>query len=146
MYGKHATSMLNECFKNAPYIGRHQIHEDPERKSHKFYYIGHGDAFGVAMPESRSRWGFQIWGLSWVTGRSTKLDRAIKNAMDGKFPACRHNVQVEKRAKLHGDKFITPTWIHGEAPASFKKAHPAKLPIRGRGKGKGTRTRRQLKI
>lgn len=138
MYCKYALRMLNEHFKNAYYLGRHQVNPSADVKPHKFYYIGHGDAFGICMAESRGRRGFQIWGISWVRGRSAKLDRAIANALEGKFIKCRHNVQVDNRAKKHGKQFIEPTWVH-EAPPTAKKA--TKLPLRRTG-----RRRRKLLV
>lgn len=144
-HSKYANRMWNEGFHNALYIGRHLLHDqDIDKPPHRFYYIGHGDAFGVAMPETKRRWGFQIWGLSWVHGRSNKLDKAIAAALKGKFPDCRHNVQINKRAKRRGKKaFIKPTWIHSETPPAFaKEKSTAKLPIRGKGK----RRRRTLNI
>jgi hypothetical protein len=144
LHRKYAKRMMDEHFKGAYYIGRHLLHfQDADQPPHRFYYIGHGDAFGVAMPESKRRWGFQIWGISWVRGRSNKLDKAIAAALKGKFPDCRHNVQVKKRAKQHGKKaFIKPTWIHEKPPLAFAKVSAAKLPIRGKGK----RRRRKLNI
>ncbi len=141
---KYASRMMNEHFKNALYIGRELLHDQEAGKPpHRFYYIGHGDAFGVAMPEARGRWGFQIWGISWVRGRSRKLDKAIANALEGNFPDCRHNVQVKKRAKEHGKKvFVKPTWIYEKAPATVKKNATTKLPIRGKSKSR----RRKLNV
>jgi len=138
MHSKYAGRMLDEHFKYAYYLGRYQVDPSEDVKPHKFYYIGHGDAFGVAMAESRGRVGYQIWGISWVRGRSAKLDRAIANALKGKFINCRHNVQVDNRANKHGTQFIKPTWVHEAAPAA-KKA--AKLPLR---KKTGRRRRKLL--
>lgn len=145
MHSKYANRMMNERFKDALYIGRLMLHnQDADKPPYRFYYLGHGDAFGVAMPETNRRWGFQIWGISWIQGRSNKLDKAIAAALKGKFPDCRHNVQIKKRAKQHGKKvFIKPTWIHGKTPPTFaKEKSEAKLPIRGRRK----RRRRKLNI
>jgi len=140
---KYAQRMMNEGFRNAYYIGRYQIYDKDEtnRPPHRIYYIGHGDAFGVIMPEGRKKVGYQIWGISWVRGRSTKLDKAIAAALKGKFPNLRHNIQIDKRAIKHGKQFIKPTWIHGETPKAFAKKANDKLPIRGR-----KRTRRKLNI
>lgn len=144
MHSDYAKKMMGEHFKNAYYIGRHMLNDTADgRPHHRFFYVGHGDAFGVAMPEAKGRVGFQIWGISWVRGRSTKLDKAIANALKGKFPNLRHNIMIDKRAVKHGKQFIKPTYIHEEAPkkAATKKAN-GQLPIRGRKR----RQRRKLNI
>lgn len=135
----YADKLHKDRFVSAFYIGRHQIYPEANRPPHKFYYIGYEDAFGVEFCERKGRRDFQIWGLSWVTGRSNKLDKSIDNAMKGKFMDCRHNTQAEKRAKLHGESFIKPTWLYKEAAPAATKAGE-KLPIRG----KRRRKRRKL--
>ena len=130
-YSEYADKLQADRFKNALYIGRHQIYPEENRPPHKFYYIGYKDAFGIRFCERQRRWDCQIWGLSWVTGRSNKLDKAINNAMKGKFMDCRHNTRAEKRAKLHGETFIKPTWLYKEAAPAAQKAGE-KLPIRGK--------------
>jgi hypothetical protein len=139
MYSDYARKMLNENFRNAFYIGRYRIGDDEDKKPHKFFYIGYRDAFGVAMPEGKNRWGFQIWGISWVQGRTTKLDKAIAKAMKGKFIDCRHNAQLLKRA-THGQEFIKPTRMqYPPTTTTAKKTAEEKLPLRRR-----KRTRRKL--
>lgn len=134
MVSGYAQQMLNEEFKNCFYIGRVTVDKDPKRKPYKFFWVGHEDLFGVAMSEAGGRWGFQLWGANWVTGRSKKLDGALVSAIKGKFIDIRHNIQL-KRAISNGS--ILQTEI--KAAATSKEEAKEKLPIRGR-------RRRRLKV
>lgn len=130
---EQASKDFNSGFVNCFYIGRIQIRPKEECQPHKFYYIGYGDVFGVSMPEPNGRRGFQIWYKSWVAGRSDKLDKALKAAMRGKFPECRHNYRLRKGADSHETTFIKPSWLHQkEAPAIAQEN--GLLPIRGKRK------------
>lgn len=143
----YAARMFTEGFRNAYYIGRYQIHTDlfPDRRPHKFFYIGYRDMFGVAMPEARG-YSFQVWGRTWVIGRSEKLDAAVKNAMRGRFPEVRHNIQLDKRAKHDVSiGWRKPEWFHTEKKATVTQADQ-ELPLRGQKNRKpAKRQRRQLK-
>lgn len=120
-------------FKNAFYIGRYQIHpSDSDRKPHRFFYIGYRDLFGVLMPEARGLFHAQLWGMEWTYGRSKKLDKALHQAMKGKFPDVRHNTQLRARADSHEKLFIKPTW-HEKASSIIKETSKV-LPIRRRRK------------
>lgn len=136
-----ASKHFSEMFRNAFYIGRHQLHPpDTDRRPHRFYYIGFRDLFGVVMPEGKGGVCPQLWGSKWVFGRSKKLDKALHNAMKGKFADVRHNTQLRARANSHGRLFIKPEWS-GESPTTTEKETEA-LPIRGRRK----RKRRKLTV
>ena len=137
----YADKMFSEGFENAYYIGRHQIFQEDERGPHKFYYIGYQDTFGVRIPAPRNRFEVQIWGMRWTLGRSEKLDKAIANALKGKFTEVRHNIRLAKRAKSHGEEFVEATWRHPKKAAAKKAGE--KLPIRGR---RHRRRRRKLLI
>ena len=144
----NADRHFSEKFVNTFYIGRHQIHPpDSGKKPHRFYYIGYRDLFGVLMPEARGSFSSQLWGPHWVFGRSKKLDKALHQAMKGKFPDVRHNTQLRARADSHGQLFTKPTW-HGKAPPTVKKTAEV-LPIRGRRipiRGRRKNRRRKLLV
>ncbi len=144
---EEALRQFNEGFLNSPYIGRAQIHDKEEAGPHKFYYLGFYDVFGVSMPipsarpELRGRRETQLWPLAWVRKRLPKLDKAVDDAMAGKFIAIRHNARLKARAIEHGKKhFRKPKWHR--PPEKVTATEKDKLPLRGRKK----RRRRKLKI
>lgn len=130
---EYAAKLMAAGFEHAYYIGRIQIHtQDSGEPAHKIYYIGHSDIVGVATPEKRGRWGFQIWGMGWVQGRSKRLDKALAAALKGSFPDVRHNVRVDRRATIHGPQFIKPTATITPQETTTEKTTPGLFPIRGR--------------